>query len=417
MGRGKATDARAPKTRVKAATLRGALDDVIGIVEGRNTIPILEFVHLEVIDQRITLVATDMDCWAIRECASDDRDGPDSRDWLGGIRNFAVALPAKPLKAVLAGFDGDAMVTIAAPEEVSDTWSGRVTVQAGRARYKLNALPAADLPLAPHLGCDAGFELPCSRLADSLAAVEHAISSEETRYYLNGIYLHPADLDLRLAATDGSRLARWQLDAPEGGLGFPAVIVARKTVGILDKLLASALKAADKDGSPPEVLVEASGDGARLRFVMPAADGGTVELIAKSIDGQFPDYQRVIPSELPYRATINRAQLSDAIKRVAVLASDKSRIVKATFAADLLTLSAASPEIGEASEDLPCNYAGPEIVLGLDAKYWRDALGALASDTIAMGLSEDTAGPVRVAGWEDNSEVGALLQVLMPARV
>ena len=150
---------------------------------------------------------------------------------------------------------------------------------------------------------------------------------------------------------------------------------------------------------------------------MPAADGGTVELIAKAIDGQFPDYQRVIPSDLPYCATLDRAQLAAAIKRVAVLASDKSRIVKATFAGNLLTLSAALPEVGEASEDLACEYGGPEIVRGFDARYWRDALGALTSDTIAMGLSEDAAGPVRIAGWEDNAEVGALLQVLMPARV
>jgi len=416
MARG-STDARAPKTRVKAATLRGALDDVIGIVEGRNTIPILDHVLLQVVDQRLTLTATDLDCWAVRECASDDRDGPDSRAWLDGIRNFAVALPAKPLKAVLAGFDGDAMVTITAPAEVGDKWSGQVTVQAGRARYKLNALPVADLPLAVGPQFEVGFEVPCSRLADALAAVEHAISSEETRYYLNGVYLHPADLSLRFAATDGHRLARWEVDAPDGGTNFPAVIVARKTVRILDKLLASAVKAADKDGSPPEVLVEAANEGSRLRFVMPAAGGGTVELIAKPIDGTFPDYTRVIPTDAPHLATIDRAALAEAIKRVAVLASDKTRTVRATFAEGLLTLSAASPDIGEASEDVPCTYDGPEIVRGINADYWRAALAAAVSDTVAMRFNDDSALPIRFAGWEDNGEVGSLLQVLMPVRV
>jgi len=411
-------DARSPKTRVRASVLRSALDDVMGVVESRNTIPILDFVLLRAEDERITLTATDLDCWAIRDCASDDRDGPDSREWMDSCRGFAVALPAKPLKAVLSGFDGDAMVTIEAPDEVNAKWAGRVTIRAGRARFKLNTLPVADMPLAAPIE-DAGFSftLPCSRLADTFAAVEHAISSEETRYYLNGIYVHPADRDLRFAATDGHRLARWSLDAPDGGASFPAVIVARKTVGILDKLLASAVKVADKDSSPPEVSVEASSSGSRLRFVMPASDGAEIELIAKAIDGQYPDYTRVIPHEPPHRAAIVRSDLAEAVKRVAVIASDKTMTIKASFAEDLLTLSVVSAEIGEGSEDVPCEYAGPAITFGFNSKYWRDALAALPSDKVAMRFDADTAAPVRISGWDDSGEIGSLLQVLMPVRV
>ncbi|WP_288413914.1 DNA polymerase III subunit beta [uncultured Novosphingobium sp.] len=421
MGRGNATDTRAPKTRIKAGTLKAAIEDVIDIVESRNTIPILCFVLLRVQKQRITLTATDLDCWAVRDCASDDRDGPGSNDWLARIRDFAVALPAKALKDLLAEFDGDAMVTIEAPADIDAKWSGRITIKAGRASFKLQALPVADFPDVAGVEVEFGFELPCSALADSLAGVKHAISTEETRYYLNGVYLHPVDLEVRFAATDGHRLARWTLDGPDGAASFPPVIVARKTVGIVDKLLASAIKAADRDGSPPEVLIEADGAGRLLRFAMRASDGGEVELIAKTIDGQFPDYTRVIPVEAPHRAILDKAILAEAVKRVAVLVSDKSRCVKAIFSENMLTLMGVSAELGEATEEVPCEYLGPDLTFGLDSKYWRQALAAIASDKIAMAFvgayDAENVRPVRVAGWSDNAETPTLLQVLMPVRV
>lgn len=417
MGKSTSTDTRAPKTRIKASTLKGALDDVIDMVEARSTIPILSHVLLRAVDQRIELTATDLDCQAYRDCTSDDRDGPDSRAWLDAIRSFAVMLPAKPLKAILAELDGDAMVTIEAPAGVTDKWSGRVTLRAGRARFQLNALPVGDFPVLGGFDVHSDFMLPCSAMADALAMVEHAISTEETRYYLNGVYLHPDGLELRLAATDGHRLARRTLDGPDGAASFPAVIIGRKAVGILDKLLASAVKAADKDGTPPTVLIEANADGTRLRFAMAAADGGEVELIAKAIDGTYPDYVRVIPIDAPNRATIAKGELADAIKRAAVLVSDKTQTVKAVFADDTLTLSGGSAEIGDASEELPCLYAGPPVTLGLNSKYWRQALAAIASDTVAMQFFDDGLAAVRVSGWENEAEAGALVQVLMPVRV
>ena len=415
----RASDTRAQKTRVQAAVLRTALKDVNAIVEGRNTIPILECVRLSVLDQRITVTATDLDHWAVRDCASNDRDGTDSATWLSGIRGFDVCVPAKPLEAVLGQLDGDAMVTI----EIDAKASARVILRAGRAQFKLPTLPVEDFPLFDAWDIDGefAFEMPCSQLADALAAVDHAISSEETRYYLNGVFVHPADLDLRFASTDGARLARWRIDGPMGSTIFPGVIVGRKTVAVLEKLLASAIKATkDDQGEPACIQIEANEEGSRLRFALPAAGGGDVEIIAKAIDGQFPDYQRIIPSHPSYQATIERDVLAAAVKRVAVLASGKSRLVKFTFSdrgEGELTLSSSAPELGEAVEEVPCLYLGPDFEMGFDSKYLGEALGAIASDKVVLRFETEANGPVRIAGWEDEAEAGALLQVLMPVRV
>lgn len=409
---------RSPKTRVQASVLHCALKDVLEIVEARNTIPLLSHVLIEVADQQLTVMASDLDHWATRDCATADRDGPDSRDWLASLKPFSVCLPAKKLAAVLGALDGEAMVRIEAPSTWSAEWSGQVTVSAGDAQFKLKTLPASEFPTAPIMEQEAFFEMPCTQLADALAAVKHAISTEETRYYLNGVYMHPADLDLRFATTDGHRLARLRMDGPVGSTSFPAVIVGRKTVGVLEKLLASADKAAKgSEGEPPAVLIEGNSGGTRLRFTMPTEGDGEVILIAKMIDGEFPDYTRVIPSAPKHRAEIPRAALAAVVKRVGVLLDGDTRILKFAFAENQLTITAQSPDVGEASEALTCAYRGPAFEAGYNSRYLLSALGALASDTVALQGDAHPAAPVRLAGWEDDDEVGALLQVLMPARI
>ncbi|MEO5605576.1 MAG: DNA polymerase III subunit beta [Novosphingobium sp.] len=423
-------DVRKPAVRIKAGSLLAALKDVLGVIEARNTIPLLSHVLIGAGEGAVTLTGTDLDIWARRDLTSDDRDGPGSKDWRDSIKGFAIALPAKPLADVLGEIDGDAMVTLTAPCSGPNGTEVRAVVQAGRARFKLACLPAEEFPLPPHIDVAAEFELPCSRLADAFAAVEHAISTEETRYYLNGVYLHPHQDEgepqvLRFATTDGHRLARLTLDLPDGAASWPSVIVGRKTVGVLDKLLAAAAKTTEgKEVAPASVLVEANGltKGCLLRFELPAADGGTIEITAKTIDGDFPDYARVIPAAPALRAVLARAPLAAAVKRVAVLSEGKSRAVKAAFSDGRVTLSSRSVELGEASEELECEYRGPDATLGFDAKYWRDALLAVATDQIAMAFdapeeSGGSAGPVRIAAWDGNGEAGALVQVLMPVRV
>ena len=199
------------------------------------------------------------------------------------------------------------------------------------------------------------------------------------------------------------------------------MIVARKTIGLLDRLLAGAAKTTDGvNTTPAAVAIDAGGTvpGCMVRFLMDAADGGSIEILAKTIDGSFPDYTRVIPETVERTALVDRASLSAAVKRVAVLAEAKSRAVKAEFEDDVLTLTVTSAEAGEASEEVPCSYGGPPLTIGFDAKYWRDALGALACETVAMGMS-DAMAPCRIRAVEgdDRSEGDRLVQVLMPVRV
>ena len=429
----KVADPRRPMTRVRAGALAAALKDVVGAVAARSMIPVLEFVRFEAGAGRIALMATDLDMWVSRDLASDDGGASQSREadstaWLASIRPFTVLLPAKALAALVGQFDPDALVTVTAPTQSEP----RAVIAAGRARFKLNCWPAEDFPLPVRGETGAGFELQCSVLGDLLASVEHAISSDETRYYLNGIYLHPESLDLRAAATDGHRMARVRIDGPEGAASFPPGIIGRRTVALLDKLLVAAIKGAG-DGAAPVVLIEAEGElggfgqAARLRFVMPGAaekngGGGEIELVAKTIDGQFPDYARVIPSDPPGCALIGRAALIEAVKRVAVLTEDKTRAVKCQFEADKLTLTVAHSSLGEASEELACSHAG-EFTVGFDSKYLLDALQALgnhgACETVAFGLPSDAAGAVRIRAVDgvDQSESDRLVQVLMPVRV
>jgi DNA polymerase-3 subunit beta len=416
-----AVDTRKRATRIKAGTLRAALKDVDGVVQARNTIPMMAHVVIDARDGRLALTASDMDMWARRDLASDDRDGPASADWLASIRPFAICVPAKALGDVLAKIDGDAMVTLTAPEPGGDS---RVSVKAGRARFQLICLPAADFPVPPPLEVETSFEMPCSALADAFAAVEHAISSEETRYYLNGVYVHTAQVKgepqwLRLASTDGSRLARLSIEPPEGAACWPAAIVGRLTVSLLDKLLTVAAKSVGDGAEPAQVLIESCAAG-RVRFAMPAADGGEIEVIAKTVDGTFPDYERVIPADPPLRAVIDRAAFMEAVGRVAVMATGKTRILSAEFGEDRVRLIGRSAELGDGEEEIDCAYEGDAMVIGFNSAFMLDALKAVASDHVSLRFS-DGGGPIRIAGCLGPdlhfNETGALVQVVMPSRV
>lgn len=390
------------RTRVRAGTLSAAMKDVVGVVKGGETMPILTNVLLEAADGRIVLTATDLDHWARRTIASDDAGQPDSREWQAGSLPFGVTVPARLLGAAVARFDGDAMAVLSIDGSVLE-------VKAGRTRFRLPTLPVVDFPLPPPRDCPASMEISATRLDDLLNAVRHAVSTEETRYYLNGIYLHTDGMDLKAAATDGHRLALCSLDLPEGGASWPAGIVSRRTVDLLRPLLAHALKAADKDKlAVPTVTVAMEGSVA-VRWTI----GEDIELVGKLIDGTFPDYARVIPTDSPNVASFAREAMIEAIGRVTVMAQDKTKAVKAAFEDGRVTLYVSAPDTGEASEEVPCNHAGEPVTIAFNGGYWREALGAIASDNVVMAL-RSPGDPARLRGEDEDSR---LVQVLMPMRV
>lgn len=422
------TDLRKQAARVQAGVLKAALADVIGVVAGRNTVPVLDNVLIEAGDGQLALSATNLDMWARRTLASNDRDGAASADWVQSIRPFAITAPAKTLASVLGALDGEAMVTLTCATASGYLSAGEagegpvfLWVSAGRSRYKLHTLPVADFPVPAPMAVEHAFEIGCSALADAFARVEMAISTEETRYYLNGIYIHVAqELGepqwLVLATADGHRLARLRCPVPDGAASWPAAILPRQAVALLDKLLKVAAKSEEKDKEPPKVLVEASAGGTALRFAMPASDGGDIEVQTKVIDGTFPDYLRVIPTAPEQSLLVQRAVLLAAIKRVSVLTMASSRAVRAQLARDMIELVVMTPELGEAREEVPCAYEGPDMTIGFNGQYWREALEALACDEVALSFT-DPGAPLLVRATGSDVDPQVLVQVLMPMRV
>lgn len=368
-----------PAGVVDSRVLAAALKDVQAAIETRNTIPILSHVLLTIAPGRLTMIGTDLDIWIERTAGVDAGTA------------FTVAVEAATLGRLAGKFPADAQVTITLDES-------KVIITSGRSRFTLPILPVADFPVLPSVDWDAEFEIESLLFGRALARVSHAISTDETRYYLNGVFVHVADAGdaLRFAATDGHRLARVSLDTPDGAFETPGIIIPRKAARALSSLL-------DRAEGKVEVAISTT----KLRVIL-----GDTTLTTKTIDGQFPDYTRVIPTGNSNRVEVERSALIDAVGRVATVSSDKLRAVKIDLARDVMTLSVTSPEHGQSTEDVPCSYTGEALTVGFNSRYLLDTLGQLAADTIE-GHFGDSAAPVM---WRDGENTPALY-VLMPFRV
>ncbi|HWI85474.1 MAG TPA: DNA polymerase III subunit beta, partial [Sphingomonas sp.] len=276
---------------------------------------------------------------------------------------------------------------------------GKMLVVAGRARFNLQTLPREDFPVIAEGELPTRFDLPAETLKQIIDKTRFAISTEETRYYLNGIFLHVSDDAtpvLKAAATDGHRLARVTVPRPDGAEGMPDIIIPRKCVGELRKLLD------EVDGS-----VEVSLSPTKVRFGL-----GTAILTSKLIDGTFPDYSRVIPTANDKLLRIDPRSFEEGVDRVATIASEKTRAVKMTLDRDKITLSVTSPENGTAAEEVPGDYAAPGFDIGFNARYLLDILGQIDGDIVEVHLA-DAAAPTLI---RENDKAPALY-VLMPMRV
>ena len=244
--------------------------------------------------------------------------------------------------------------------------------------------------------------MPAKTLAEMIDRTRFAISTEETRYYLNGIFLHVTDDDepvLKAAATDGHRLARFTLERPEGAAGMPDVIVPRKAVGEIRKLIEEA------DGN---VLVDLS--ASKIRFTV-SGEGGVV-LTSKLIDGTFPDYSRVIPTGNDKLLKIDPRLFFEGVDRVATIATEKTRAVKMGLEKDKVILSVTSPDNGNAAEEVEAEYGSDGFEIGFNANYLKDILHQIDSDTVELHLA-DAGAPTLIR----KDEGSPALYVLMPMRV
>ena len=366
------------KATIERSALLKSLSHVQSVVERRNTIPILSNVLIETSEEGIIrLMATDLDLQIVDEASA----AVDS----AGV----TTVGAHTLFDIIRKLPEGSQVSLNAAE-------GRLHIAASRYKSNLPTLPRDDFPVIAEGELPTTFELPAAKLRAIIDKTKFAISTEETRYYLNGIFLHVDGDVLKAAATDGHRLARVTIDRPDGAEKMPDIIVPRKCIAEVRKLLD------DVDGS-----IEVSLSATKIRFRI-----GHAVLTSKLIDGTFPDYNRVIPTANDKLLTIDPKSFLQGVDRVATIASEKTRAVKMTLDRDRITLSVTSPENGTAAEEVPGDYAASGFDIGFNAKYLTDILQQIEGDTVEVHLA-DAAAPTLIR----ENERAEALYVLMPMRV
>ncbi len=371
------------KLSIERATLLKALAQAQSVVERRNTIPILANVLIEAEGNQVSLRATDLDIEVVdRAPAMVERAG-------------ATTVSAVMLHEIVRKLPDGALVNLS-----EDAAAGRLTITAGRSTFSLATLPKEDFPVMASSEYSSNFSAKAPELRRLFDKAKFAISTEETRYYLNGVYMHVAQGEngkvLRCVATDGHRLARIDAPLPEGADGMPGVIVPRKTVGELRKLL-------DDDDASIAVSVSET----KVRFATPA-----ITLTSKVIDGTFPDYTRVIPTGNTRKLEVDASEFAKAVDRVATVSSERSRAVKLSLEEDRLILSVNSPDSGAAEEELAVAYGDERLEIGFNAKYLLEIASQVDREN-AVFLFNSAADPTLMREGNDTSAV----YVVMPMRV
>lgn len=371
------------KFSIERAALLKAVSQAQSVVERRNTIPILANVLIEAEGSDVSFRATDLDIEVVDKVAAQvERAG-------------ATTVSATLLHEIVRKLPDGALISLTA-----DTAAGRLTVEAGRSNFSLATLPREDFPVMASSEYTSNFAAPAPVLRRLFDKSKFAISTEETRYYLNGVYLHIADAEggkaLRCVATDGHRLARIDAEMPEGASEMPGVIVPRKTVGELRKLL---------DDDEMEIAVSVS--ETKIRFATPA-----ITLTSKVIDGTFPDYTRVIPQGNTRKMEVDAADFARAVDRVATVSSERSRAVKLQLDEDRLVLSVNAPDSGAAEEELAVAYADERLEIGFNAKYLLEIASQVDREN-AVFLFNSSGDPTLMREGNDTSAV----YVVMPMRV
>ena len=371
------------KLSIERSILLRAVSQAQSVVERRNTIPILANVLIEADNNTVQFRATDLDIEVLDKVKAQVERGGSTTVSAITLHDIARKLP-----------DG-ALVTL-----MYDASKSRLTVEAGRSVFSLTTLPKEDFPVMATSEYEANFSAPAPLLRRLFDKSKFAISTEETRYYLNGVYMHVANADggqvIRCVATDGHRLARIDAELPEGAADLPGVIVPRKTVGELRKLL-------DEDNTEIAVSVSET----KIRFATPE-----ITLTSKVIDGTFPDYARVIPQSNSRKLEVDASEFAKAVDRVSTVSSERSRAVKLSLDEDRLILSVNSPDSGAAEEELAVAYGDEKLEIGFNAKYLLEIASQVDREN-AVFLFNSSGDPTLMREGNDTSAI----YVVMPMRV
>ena len=367
---------------IERALLLKSLGHVQSVVEKRGTIAVLSNVKIDAKGSEVAFTATDMDLAVVEKSAATVSEPG------------ATTVPAQTFYDIVRKLPDGSQIELSTSED-----GHKVTIRSGQSRFSLATLPVDDFPVMAEGDLGFNFTLKSAEALALISKPSFAISTEETRYYLNGIYFHVAGAGaakvLRAVATDGHRLARIEVAVPAGADGMPGVIVPRKAIYELRKLL---------DGKEGEVAVSLS--DTKIRFVY-----GSAVLVSKLIDGNFPDYERVIPSGNDKLLEVDCKSFAQAVDRVSVISSEKSRAVKLALESGKLTLSAGAGDQA-ASEEIDVTYSAGPIEIGFNSRYMLDMMTQIEGDT-AQFMLNDGASPALV---RDTADVGALY-VIMPMRV
>ena len=373
------------KFSVNSSALLTALQHVHSVVERRNTIPILANVLIEAKDKSISLMATDMDIQVLESIEDKEADI---------TQMGTITTSAQMLYDIVRKLPGNIKV------ELYSENSDRLAIKASSSSFALNCLPAKDFPSFPDEDFKNSFQIKSEDLVRLIDKTSFAMSIEETRYYLNGIYMHTVKEDekifLRTVATDGHRLSRVDMSLPTGAEEIVGVIIPRKTIMEIRKLLE------DTDDS-----ITVSIDDTRIRFSI-----GKVILTSKLLDGTFPDYSRVIPEKNEKTVMVSNQALSEAVDRVSTVSTEKSRAIKVNVNKGNITVIANNPDQGSATESISIEYDGDEIEIGFNSKYVLDVARQVKGKSMLIKLS-DPVSPTIVIDEEDKHA----LFVLMPMRV
>ena len=371
----------AMRVTIERSAFLKALNHVQSVVERRNTIPILSNVLVQAKGGQLGLTATDLDIEIVEHAAAEV------------AREGATTVPAHMLYDIVRKLPDGAQLELDQSRDQS-----RVAIFAGKSRFALQSLPPEDFPNLAAGEFGNRFTLSAAELKGLIEKTRFAISTEETRYYLNGIYLHEvaAGPALRAVATDGHRLAQAQVPRPEGAKGMPGIIIPRKTVLEIVKLV---------EGSEADVEIALS--SSKIRFTT-----GSIVLTSKLIDGTFPDYERVIPRNNDKSLEVDTKLFADAVDRVSTISMEKGRAVKLGIGSGKIVLAVNNPDSGSAEEEVACAYAGAPIDIGFNSRYLLDVAGQIKSEAMVFSLA-DAGSPTII---RDPGDAQALY-VLMPMRV
>ena len=372
------------KIQINRSDLLRSLSHVQGVVERRTTIPILSNVKLVAKNDALSLTTTNMDLELVESVAANVQE------------EGVTTVPVLTLYDIVRKLPDGANIDL-----VTDDAGTRITVKSGRSVFHLGCLPEGDFPEMGGEELPTNFTISASDMRDLIDRTRFAMSTEETRYYLNGIYLHATDRDgvqvLRAVATDGHRLARFEMPLPDGTSAMEGIIIPRKAIGEIRKLID---EAADS--------IRVSLSNSRICFTF-----DHIILTSKLIDGTFPDYERVIPANNNKVMEVDQKLFVSAIDRVSTISTEKTRAIKLALNGTTMTLSANSPDSGSATEDVEVSYDEAEpLEIGFNSKYLLDITQQCKGDGCRLTLSDGTSPTI----IEDSGDTSSLY-VLMPLRV